>query len=302
MFHLNVYDNYGKRIDHMAIADSLEYIDGRVWKGKKHYYKGVGVPYNGHYSLQTIDSDYEIKTHSGIFYLGNLVYKKQFKGKIGVFTEKYQPQFSDYIGACGVKELDIIHNSVEFERSSVEVYDVNNFIQNPNQYYLMLDYKCKRIPYSEQSKARHLYELLEYMIINDFNFIWDKNVITDISHRGLVTDVADIFKSKALKHKVGTIYSVMYSLSKYSMKAFKDFVDYADLKSGSGLDLTLNAIPLLRRFDVNVESLLKDNVWDTYVNMTENYLIEGKNCGDCSFVGLGDEIRKEYHERFQPHK
>ena len=134
------------------------------------------------------------------------------------------------------------------------------------------------------------------MISENWNFIWDKNSISDVSYNGLVTDVADIFKSSELKHKLGTVYSILYSLHHNHRSKFTDFIKLAGLRHTHHMDFVLNSIKIINKFGCNTDILNIGNDKDVYVNTVKHYLIEGKNCGDCSFVGLGDQIRETYRK------
>ena len=52
MTNINVYGKTGKVENTITIDDELTYVDGRVSKGNKCYYKGAGLPYTGHYILE----------------------------------------------------------------------------------------------------------------------------------------------------------------------------------------------------------------------------------------------------------
>lgn len=294
----NVYSAAGDIVDCVVLNDAVTFIGGRVSKGSKHYYKGVGLPYKTHYiDTSKFDNQYILVKDPDVFYLGLEVSKQQFANKFGVFQEKYQPQFSDFIGTCGVKELDIIGNSVEFEKSSVDVIKSHHYDKTNNQYYFELNYKCNRVKYLQQGVSKNLYQLIEYMVKNNWNFIWDKNTIADISYNGLVTDVGDIFQSSSLTNKVGTVYSILYSLGKANKTKYMYFLKYAGLQHTTDMDYVLNTVELLRKNDVDVSELIRYNTKDTYINVVLNYLVVGRNCGHCSFVGLGDQIRDTYVEQ-----
>jgi hypothetical protein len=296
MYTVNVYDNQGNIVNQLAVNDELHFVGGRISFGDKCYYKGLGLPYKSHFIKQYDSSEYDLIEKTDIFYLGSEVSKKCFQGKFGIFQEKYQPQFEDYIGSCGVKELDIIGNSVECERSSVRVLKSHRYDKENSQYYFELDYKCNRISYIQSGEAQSLYELLEYMMIQNWNFIWDKNTITDISYNGLITDVGDIFQSNQLSAKLGTIYSVLYSLAHNDKEKFESFIQYCGLNHITPADFILNSLKLMVRFGIDISEIEKNTVKDTYINAVTHYLIVGKNCGDCSFVDLGNQIRDQYKE------
>lgn len=296
MYNLNIYNSQGNIVNQLTVDDDIEFIGGRVSKGKSRYYKGIGLPYKTHFVKTFNHQEYDFVEDTEIFYLGSEVSKKCFQNKFGIFKEKYQPQFEDYIGSCGVKELDIIPNSVDCERSSVKVLKSHRYDEENNQYYFELDYKCKRIGYVDSGRVKSLYELIEYMMADNWNFIWDKNTITDISYNGLITDVGDIFKSNQLSAKLGTVYSILYSLAHNDKKKFKFFLKYGKLQHESQMDFIMNSLKLMRKFGVDVSEIEKNSEEDTYINAVTNYLIVGKNCGDCSFVDLGNKIRDQYKE------
>ncbi len=299
MYTVNVYDNQGEVINQLTANDEVHFIGGRVSSGNKCYYKGFGLPYVSHYFHFTKlrdQSEYDLMGDSGVFYVGSKISKKCFQGKFGIFQEKYSPQLEDHIGSCGVRELDIIGNSVECEKSSVRVLKSYCYDKENRQYYFKLDYKCNRIGYTQSGKAQSLYELLEYMIDQNWNFLWDKNAITDISYNGLITDVGDIFRSNQLQAKLGTVYSTLYSLAHNDKEKFGSFIQYCGLSHNTPSDFILNSLKLLVRFGVDISEIEKTTVKDTYINAVTHYLIVGKNCGDCSFLNLGDQIRDQYRE------
>ena len=294
-----IYDKDGNEVDKITIKDTIEPVNGRVSKGKKNYYKGLGVNYRCHVlpplRPESNIHGYDILQNPNVFYMGPLVSKHCFQGKYGIFQEKYQPQFTDFIGSCGVKELSLIENSEEFAKSSVDVIKSVNYDKENGQYYFVLNYKCGRVKYLEKGDPKALYELLEYMIKEDWNFIWDKTSIEDISYNGMVSDVADIFKSSSLMNKMGTIYSVLYSLGNISLTKYVEFNRIHNLEHKNQMSYTLNAAKLLERFGVDTRSLYVSNdEKKNFENMVLDYIINGRNCGDCCYIELGDKIREQY--------
>ena len=292
-----VYNSYGEQVNVIEIKDNIKHINGRVSKGEKYYYKGAGAPYHGQFlsnDPQLNIYGYNILSFSDIFYMGPYVSKRCFENKRGVFQEKYQPQFTDFIGSCGVKELSIIENSEEFELSSVVVIKAENYDKENQQYYFVLDYKCDRIKYLDRGEPRSLMLLLEYMIKNDWNFIWDKTSIEDISYNGLVSDVGDLFKSGGLGNKLGTVYSVLYSLGKLRPDKYQDFLRESKLQHNNDMSYVYNAVVLLHKFGVDVTELTDKTPVENYKNAVVNYLVNGRNCGDCCYIELGDRIREQY--------
>jgi hypothetical protein len=295
--NIPIYDFNGEKINTIFVEDTLKHVNGRVSKGEKYYYKGLGMPYMGHVlAPDTTDmTGYSVIDNPCVFYMGPMVIKQCFQNKYGIFQEKYQPQFSDFIGSCGAKELDILENSLAFGRSSPVIHKSVNYDKTNQQYYFILDYKCNRVKYLQDGNARELYALLEYMVANDWNFIWDKRSIEDISSGGLVTDVGDLFQSKELKSKLGTVYSVLYSLGSIDFPRYKKFVDTVGLKHSGNMSYVENSLELLKRFGVDVDGFRIDGTWpEQYKHIVRNYLVTGRNCGDCCYIELGDQIREQY--------
>ena len=295
-------------MDSFFIDDTLEYVDGRVSKGSKHFYKGVGVPYNGHY-VSSYGDEYEHLCQSDVFYLGDFVSKKCFEGKTGVFQERYQPHFTDWIGGCGEKEIQIVENLWEyrFDRSAIDVGGFEEIA--PGQYYLICNYPDGRVNYLDNPNPSNLFTLIAYMVDNDWNFPWDKDSITDINPAGKVTDVADIFQSKELMHKVGYVYSILYSLAASEPEMYQAFCARYMLPSDRQVYYVTNTLSLLMRLGVDIDSCMRDNIGETYKHTVRNFIAPGKNCGFCgvgsckgrkdSNQSFGEEIRDEYIRRVQ---
>lgn len=301
MFFFSIYDQNGIEIDKIGINDDIEYLDGRVHKGKRSYYKGVGVPYDVHavsYDMHIDTNQYELLRDSDIFYLGNIVRKKCFVGKKGVFQELFQPYYPDFIGSCSVKEGPLVINSITFERSSVEVYDCIEFDTANQQYYYTLDYKCNRQQYVNQGNPSDLRELLDFMVVNDWNFLWDKKAINDISYDGRVSDVADIFKSDTLSHKLGTVYSVLYSLGQLYPHKYNEFLFHNNLTHENDSSFVFNSVLLLDQNGVDISELFPFELSEeNYKFIIKHYLITGKNCAYCAcdlFIDQGDAVRDNY--------
>jgi len=310
---INVYDKSGNVVNKIDLNDSIEFVDGRVYKGDKCYYKGVGIPYQFHHIHPSDMSDeYDYITTCDVFYIGNLVSKKSFVGKTGVFQEKYQTHFTDWIGACGVKELNIFENLYDengFEMTAVEVLGYETIDKENEQYYLKVDYPDGRENYLTNPNPKELRVLVDYMIQNDWNFPWDKNCISDINFKSKITDVADIFKSAEISHKIGTVYSILHSLYQNDKTAYLRFCEANSLMHSGRISFVLNTITLLYYNNVDITGLYKNTPVDTYKNVIYNYLITGKNCGFCgvgsckgrldSNQSYGEEIRQEYIRRAQ---
>ena len=301
-----IYSVNGDFVNELVIKEKLKYISGRVSKGKQHYYKGVGMPYSHHYKrdISNLSSnEYNFLGHTNIFYLGYGVENKSWKNKFGIFQERYQPFFPDYIGGCGIKERAITPNSTAFKKSSVDILDVILYDKENQQYYFKMDYRCNRKNYIKNNGSpEKLCELIEYMIDNDWNFLWDKNSINDITPEGLVSDVADLFISDELEHQFGSVYSVFYSLHKSCQKSYEEFLKYMGLKHTDKKSFVFNTIKILDDNGIDTKPLtIHDNDNANYVHSIMYYLLNGKNCAYCScdmFLAEGELVKKDYWNKF----
>lgn len=308
-----VYNETGQVVDSVIINDTIEYIDGRVSRGHKSYYKGLGVPYNGHHILpENMSNEYDLLGVSDVFYIGNVVSKKVFSGKTGIFQEKYQDHFTDWIGSCGIKELNILENLYDecgFDMSDVDVLGYYPIDEKNQQYYLEVNYPNKRKNYLSNPDSNNLRILLDYMLENDWNFPWDKNSISDISSNSRVTDVADIFKSNSLSHKIGTVYSVLYSLYKSDSNLYIDFCEKNNLMHYNNISFVINTLTLLQYNNIDTLFLYEKTPKDTYKKIILEYLIIGKNCGFCGVgsckrknddnLSYGESIKNQYIEKYR---
>ena len=301
-----IYSVNGDFVNELVIKEKLKYISGRVSKGKQHYYKGVGMPYSHHYKrdISNLSSnEYNFLGHTNIFYLGYGVENKSWKNKFGIFQERYQPFFPDYIGGCGIKERAITPNSTAFKKSSVDILDVILYDKENQQYYFKMDYRCNRKNYIKNNGSpEKLCELIEYMIDNDWNFLWDKNSINDITPEGLVSDVADLFISDELEHQFGSVYSIFYSLHKSCEKSYEEFLKYMGLKHTDKKSFVFNTIKILDDNGIDTKPLtIHDNDNANYVHSIMYYLLNGKNCAYCScdmFLAEGELVKKDYWNKF----
>ena len=49
-----IYALLGRPVDEILINDEISSIDGRVSKGSKHWYKGIGTKYHSHYTTNPL--------------------------------------------------------------------------------------------------------------------------------------------------------------------------------------------------------------------------------------------------------
>jgi hypothetical protein len=94
-----IFDSNGNLINNIEINDELTYVNGRVCKGKKYFYKGTGISYNRHhvFSLDELNvEEYESIKKTDIFYLGYAVTKKISTKQIWNISSKISTFFSRF--------------------------------------------------------------------------------------------------------------------------------------------------------------------------------------------------------------
>jgi hypothetical protein len=313
MTEIPIYNTEGTQVNSIVLTEDVQYVNGRVSKGSEYYYKGVGVPYELHHVFpEDMTGDYEFIESSDVFYLGNMVKKKKYEGKFGIFQEKHQPHFTDWIGACGIKELNIFENLYDenrFEYNAIEAIEYVTIDETSQQYYLKVQYPGGRTEYLDNPSHIELRELLDYMIQSHWNFPWDKNSISDLTIGAKVTDVADLFYSKEITHKIGSIYSILYSLAGGNYNEYLDFCRFNNLRHTNQMGFVFNTLSLLSMNGVDVKHFYTGSPLDVYKNVVRNYLVIGKNCGFCgvgsckgrtdSNQSFGEEIRQTYIQQIE---
>lgn len=294
---ISIYDVSGSVSDHLEIDDQISFVSGRTSKGSKHYYKGLGSWYNRHAVLQVSGLD-TIIGENPVFYYGWDVTNKNFEGKFGIFKQKYQPYFSDFIGGCGPKEANIIPNS-SFFRSALTVIDKVDYDLDNKQSYYVLDYKYSRDCMSDGGNLKGLVDLLLIMLEGDINFPWDKTAIRDINSEGYITDVADLFTSGDIIHKYGTVYSVLYSLHQLNKSMYISLVKSLGLIYAGIGDIPFVCRLILEMGNFNIE--LREDIEtraQLYTHLVGNVLLRGRNCASVEDVSFGDSVMIMYLDRF----
>lgn len=296
MTEIPVYSKSGQVEYLLEIDDDIQFVSGRTSKSDKHYYKGVGSWYSGHSSLSP--NGYEKIGASSVFYYGWDVKNPAWGGKFGIFQDKFQPYFSDYVGGCGHKELNIIFNSRRFELSAVSVVDAIEHDTTNQQYYFVLDYKSPRIAYTDNTLG--LINLMTYMVSGGWNFPWDKTSINDINNFGYVTDVADMFQSEDVRHAFGTIYSILYSLHQTNIDGYKGLLKAVGCTHDTVSDIPFVTMLFLQNMGKNV--YIKQNITsrnELYTHLVGNVLLRGKNCAGVEDERQSDAIMIRYLDRFK---
>lgn len=204
-----IIDEKGKQFDEIKLPEKIRPMQRRRCgiSDNEVYYKGAGIIYTGHYA-NDYDEHLKLVEETGALYEKyNVIYPALFR-RYGIFSFRHQPCFSDYEGACGCKEKNLIRMHQRFELSAIE--EILDVIETPIDQHCVYAYRLKKL----SGNYHNTLELVEYLLSNDFNTGWDKNLWDDIECYGYVRDLADWFVSSAFCHKLGTMYALLSDLYK----------------------------------------------------------------------------------------
>lgn len=203
-----IFNEDGVKIDEVYLQEKIIPVPRRRCAISESgvFYKGAGIIYMGHY-VNNCDKKVKLVSKTNIKYEKfNVVYPNLY-GKYGIFTFPHQPIFSDFEGACGKKERKILEMQKKFKYSAIELIDV---IDIPIKNHSIYKYKLKEL----SGNYKDTLNLIEYLLQENYNTAWDKNVWDDVVSFGYIRDLADWFISKSFSHKLGTIFAFLSSLSK----------------------------------------------------------------------------------------
>jgi hypothetical protein len=133
---------------------------------------------------------------------------------------------------------------------------------------------------------------------------WDKGFISDITNDGRVSDVADLFKSTVLKHRVGTIYAAFYSLWKKNKAEFerlaKEF-GWKNIPRVDGLWAGVYIAYMAFAFSVGLQCSepKRNEMLELADSLIGNCLVKGRNCAAVENIKHGKRVAKEYYKRFR---
>lgn len=218
-----LYDSFGNQFEEIQLKERIMPIPNKRggFSESGLYYKGAGIVYASHLECNNVHvkkmentGAVQIIGKTGIVYENLIVCNPKLVGKFGIFPFKHQPVFSDCEGGCGIKEQKLVFHQKDFELNAIdEILDViPTGIENHNIY-------CYRLKELKGGIADTI-NLIQYVLTNDWNTAWDKNLWEDIECFGYVRDVADWFPSKEFRHKLGTVFALLNSLYHCSLKLY----------------------------------------------------------------------------------
>lgn len=289
---VQVIDRSLKVLAEVELSERVYWVKGRSGVGESGlWYKGIGTLYKCHI----------VKDVNGYRVIGQAVYGGwvvqyiPWVNRFGIFQERNQWYFNEWIGGAGKREVKIVKNAKEFPLSAVKVVDVISVMDEHNVYVMEMRGRkgvCRDV--------EKVLKLLEVMLGEGWNFPWDKGAVRDINEEGLVTDVADLFKSDDVKHKFGTVYAMLYSMRQLVPEVAGEF------EREMGVSLELKELPfsclkVMKRLGHDVSEVYDDKVkwsWDGYRDLVLNVLMEGVNCAGLEFPEFGEEVKKWYKRKF----
>lgn len=282
----------------LSLPEDVEFVSGRTSKSESCYYKGVGSSYKGHASLSK--DNYKFVRNNPVFYYGYDVENVNWRGKFGIFQERFQPYFSDFIGTCGPKERSIETVSTQFIKSAVKVIDRVDYDTVNQQSYYKLQYTSPRSQFTDDGKTIDFINLMDCMLHEGWNFPWDKASVRDINNNGLVSDVADMFFSHKPEHKFGTVYSVLFSTLRTAPLMFAKMIKQMGLlpTGVEGLPFVVLFVMDKLGFGIPMRSDTTDRQ-SAYVHLIGNVLLRGRNCASVEDMEAGNKVMLDYVDRFR---
>jgi hypothetical protein len=288
-----VIDKGLKVVVEVELPERVYWVSGRSGVGESGlWYKGIGTVYSCHFTKERKNDCVVIGR--GV-YDGYVVQYRPWVSRFGIFQERMQWYFSEWIGGAGKREEKIIRNADEFSFSAVRVADVIQVMDGHNVY--VLEMKGGKRVCEDVGK---IMRLLDAMLGSGWNFPWDKGAVRDINEEGLVTDVADLFRSDDVRHKFGTVYSVLYSMSMLLPDVAKEF----GRRFGVSLELKelpFSCLKVMKRLGCDVSEIWDGKIkwsWDGYKSLVLDVLMEGVNCAGLEFPEFGEEVKRWYKREF----
>ena len=214
-----IINDKGERIDEIKLSEKIRPVPRRRCgiSDNEIYYKGAGIIYTGHF-VNEYGRKLKLVSETGIVYEKYNVVNPIVFRKYGIFTFKHQPCFSDFEGGCGAKERRILDMQKNFQLSAIE--EIIDVIDTPLPKHSIYKYKLKEV----NGNYLDTINLIEYILTENYNTGWDKNVWDDIECFGYVRDLADWFVSDEFCHKLGTIYSLLNNLIKKDKYTYERIV------------------------------------------------------------------------------
>lgn len=308
-----IYDFNGNLVDKVTLPEKISYVSGRTSKSESGiFYKGAGVEYSGHcmltHGMDDAPRDFDNIQPSEVPYISFIGEKKAYKGKTGIFLEKYQPYFSDYIGGCGPKEENLVFTAKNLP-SYVLGIEVLDILDTPIPNHKIYKCECLSERNGNLPEPLDLISLIMFIIQGSWYCPWDKNLIDDIDDKGRIRDPADWrFTSKPNFTKaLGTLYSLIYSLFKKDLHIYRELIKLLGLENILDENDTINLqkVPLIcdliiYRYNSDLvpsDVIFLDYNYNSYKHLFLDYIFECDPCC-CLESNEFEWVKDKYKEIF----
>lgn len=289
-----IIDTDGSKIDEVQLKERIRPVPRRRCgiSEKGIFYKGAGIIYTGHF-VNEYDSRVKLVAETGGEYEKyHVVYPSLYR-RYGIFNFPHQPVFSDLEGGCGKKEKNLIVMQQKFEYSAIE--EITDIIDIPLKDHGIYGYRLKEVQGSYKDTIR----LIEYLLCENYNTAWDKNVWDDIACFRYVRDLADWFISKEFRHKLGTVYAFLNDLNKKDKYLYELIVrELTDLEQLGSHHIIYIAALIVRKFSPeSVPNLDLKKPGEELYSLLWNELYSGKACCHLEEDEAWDFIRAMMKEK-----
>ncbi len=290
-----IINDSGRIIDKVVLPEMIWPVPRRRcgYSESGIYYKGAGIIYTGHY-VNELDEHVKLVLETGSAYEKyNVIYPNLFR-RFGIFTFRHQPCFSDYEGGCGKKEKNLINMVKSFELSAIE--EIIDVIDLPIDNHNIYSYRMKKLKGDYHDTLR----LIEYLITENYNTGWDKNIWDDIYCFGYVRDLADWFISDKFCHKLGTVYALLKDLIKKDKYLYEAIVrTLTGLEQLGDYHIVYIAAIIVKEFMPSCIPEILDLNYPTEELYRYLYdeLYSGKACCHLENDSEWDEIRTVYKDK-----
>lgn len=270
-----IYDSKGTKIDEIVLKEKIKPVPRRRcgFSAQGMYYKGAGIVYTGHFVNEYGELLKMVKSTGVVYEKYNVVNTPLFR-KFGIFKFRHQPCFSDYEGGCGRKEKNLLVMQEKFEYSAIA--EIISVIDTPLEEHYIYAYRLKELRGNYKDTLR----LIEYILCENFNTAWDKNLWDDIECFGYVRDLADWFISDAFCHKLGTIFALLSGIIKKDKYLYETIVrTLTGLEQLGDCHLIYIAALIVKKYSpACLGDIDMDNPCENLYTYLWSQLYEGKAC------------------------
>ena len=286
-----VYNAAGLQIDEILLPEAIRPSHHRRggFSETGAYYKGAGIIYSGHFTNKMPEGMIQVNQSTIPYQKYHVLYPSIYN-KFGIFAFPHQPIFNDFEGGCGPKEENLLPMQQDFAYSAID--GEIEVLDTPFPNHKIYKYRLKDLSGSYKDTL----QLLEYILTENFNCAWDKNVWADIVCYGYVRDLADWFISDETCHKLGTVYALLNSINEADKYLYLKIVgEYTQLGHLEPLFLPYIAALIVKHFCPSaMEKYDLDYFTPRLYAALLNEIYSGKACCHLESEEFGKGIRDYY--------